>query len=58
MSRVTQVTHGIRQSSPVPNGYSGTGTVPGRYLCLTDTYHGYLGVPIPMLHLILDKKCK
>src|ERR1700761_289150 len=48
---MSRVTHGIRQPSPVPNGYSGTGTVPGGYLCLTGTYHGYPGVPIPVLHL-------
>src|SRR6201996_2238823 len=51
MSWVSRVTRGIRQPSPVPNGFSGTGTVPGGYLCLTGTYHGYPGVPIPVLHL-------
>ena len=34
-------TRGIRQPSPVPNGFSGTGTVPG----------GYPGNSIPVLHL-------
>src|SRR6201996_2419603 len=48
---MSRVTRGIRQPSPVPNGYSGTGTVPGGYPCLTGTYHGYPGVPIPVLHL-------
>src|ERR1700761_2404213 len=51
MSWVSRVTHGIRQPSPVPNGYSGTGTVRGGYPCLTGTYHRYPGVPIPVLHL-------
>src|ERR1700761_477554 len=49
---MSRVTRGIRQPSPVPNGYSGTGTVPGGYPCLTGTYHWYSGVPIPVLHLI------
>ena len=44
----------FRRPSPVPNGYSGTGTMPGGYPCLTGTYHGYPGVPIPVLHLIQD----
>src|ERR1700761_3290137 len=51
---MSRVTRGIRQPSPVPNGFSGTGTVPGGYPCLTGTYHGYPGVPIPVLHLISD----
>src|ERR1700761_3909650 len=45
-------THGIRQRSPILDGFSGTGTMPGRYLCLTGTYHGYPGVPIPVSFLI------
>ena len=51
---MSRVTRGIRQPSPVPNGYSGTGTVPGGYPCLTGTYHGYPGVPIPVLHLKIN----
>ena len=51
------VTRGIRQPSPIPNGYSGTGTVPGGYPCLTGTYHGYPGVPIPVLHLNPIQHC-
>ena|ERR1700761_5668664 len=39
-------THGIRQRSPVLNGFSGTGTVPGRYP----------GVPKPMSFLRWDPR--
>src|ERR1700761_7000126 len=44
-------TRGIRQPSPVPNGFSGTGTVAGGYPCLTGTYRRYPGNSIPVLHL-------
>ena len=47
-------TRGIRQWSPVLGGFSGMGTVPGGYLCLTGTYHGYPGVLIPVLFLRYD----
>src|ERR1700761_4629759 len=58
MSWVSRVTHGIRQPSPVPNGFSGTGTMPGGYPCLTGTYHRYPGVPIPVSFLSDDSQDK